>query len=344
MMSRVAAGAAVLASSAASTYVLNNLTYAARQARRVAAAGFVEKQVLLNGSTLNYAEGPDNGPPLLLIHGQISDWRSWSRVLPALSRTHHVFAVDCHGHGGSDRAPHKYRATAAAADMRRFLADVVGAPALVAGHSSGGLIAAVLAADSPEWVRGVALEDPPFFSSVLPAAQKTFNYVALATVAHRFLASGQTDFTAYFLQHSGMWQLFGELAGPLQRSGMRRRRRHPDKPVRFAALPPSFNELFRAADSYDPRFGEAFYDNSFHEGFDHAGTLERIAVPTALMHANWTHDKDGVLLAAMSGADAARARSLLRHATFHRIDSGHSIHFEKRREFVAVLLALTKRL
>lgn len=344
MTPRVAAGAAALASSAAAAYVLNNLTHTARQARRVAAAGFVEKKVLLDGSTLNYAEGPDNGPPLLLIHGQISDWRSWSRVLPALSRTHHVFAVDCHGHGGSEHAPSKYRAMAAADDMRRFLADVVGAPALVAGHSSGGLMAAALAADSPEWVRGVVLEDPPFFSSVLPAAQKTFNYVALATVAHRFLASGRTDFTAYFLEHAGIWQLFGGLAGPLQRSGVRQHRRHPDEPIRFAVLPPSINELFRALDCYDPRFGEAFYDNSFHDGFDHARTLERIDVPAALMHANWTHDKDGVLLAAMSGADAARARSLLRDATFHRIDSGHNIHFEKPREFLAVLLALAERL
>lgn len=343
-MPRLVAGAAALTSLAAATYALNNLSYADRQARRVAAAGFVEKQIELDGATLNYAQGPDNGPPLLLIHGQITDWRSWSRVLPALSRSHRVFAVDCHGHGGSAHDPSRYRAVAAAADMRRFLADVVRAPTLVAGHSSGGLIAAVLAADSPDWVRGVVLEDPPFFSSVLPAAEKTFNYVGLATVAHEFLRSGHTDFTTYFLRHAGIWQLFGGLAGPLQRSGMRHRLRHPDAPVRFAALPPLFNELFRAVDSYDPRFGETFYDNSFHEGFDHAETLKRIAVPAALMHANWSHDKGGILLAAMSGADAERARSLLRDATFHRIDSGHNIHFEKPREFRAVLAALTNRL
>ncbi|CAM3710814.1 alpha/beta fold hydrolase [Mycolicibacterium frederiksbergense] len=344
MRPRVVTGAAALIAMAATTYALNNLTYAARQARRVAAAGFVERRIALNGSTLNYAVGPDNGPPLLLIHGQITDWRSWSRVLPALSRTHHVFAVDCPGHGGSDHNPYTYQAVAQADAMRRFLAGAVGAPSLVAGHSSGGLVAAILAADSPEWVRGVVLEDPPFFSSVLPAAEKTFNYVGLATVAHNFLASGRIDFTNYFLQHAGIWQLFGKLAGPLQRSGMRNRLRHPDKPVRFPVLPPSVNELFRAVDCYDPRFGAMFYDNSFHDGFDHARTLQRITVPVALMHANWHHDKDGVLLAAMSGADAARARSLLRGATFHRVDSGHNIHFEKPREFLAVVAALTQRL
>ncbi|MDV3127434.1 alpha/beta hydrolase [Mycobacterium sp. 21AC1] len=341
---RLSGGALALLSAATAAVGLRNLSYAARDARRVARAGFTEKHANVGGSVLNYAEGPDNGPPVVLIHGQVTDWRSWSRTLPDLARRHHVFAVDCYGHGGSQHVPHKYRATALAADINDFVAGVVGEPAIIAGHSSGGLIAAVLAADTPALVRAVALEDPPFFSSVLPRAVKTFNYVGLATGAHDFLATGGTDFTAYFLRHAAIWKLFGPLAGPLQSSGAACRRLRPGKPVRFFALPPTFNELFRAMDSYDPRFGNTFYDNSFHDGFDHAETLARISVPAALIHANWSYDDDGVLLAAMSGEDAERARSLLRDVTFHRVDTGHGFHFEDPRGFNRIIAELSDRL
>lgn len=60
--------------------------------------------------------------------------------------------------------------------------------------------------------------------------------------------------------------------------------------------------------AYDPRFGEAFYDNSFHKNFDHADTLKRISAPAVLIQTNWSYDDRGVLLAAMDGKDAECAR------------------------------------
>jgi pimeloyl-ACP methyl ester carboxylesterase len=325
-------------------YGLRNLRYAGVDAARVQRAGFAEKQTTINRSRLNYGEGPDNGPPLVLIHGQVSDWQGFSRALPALSRRYHVFAVDCYGHGGSARDASKYTAVALAGDARWFIDEVVGAPAIVAGHSSGGLIAAKLAADAPDVVRGVVLEDPPFFSSVLPRAVKTFNYVGLATTAHEFLDSDDYDFTAYFIRHAAIWKLFGGLAGPLQRMGLSYRARHPGTPVKFVALPPTFNELFRAMDSYDPLFGQAFYDDRFNAGFDHGRTLAEIAVPTALIHTTWSYDDDGVLLAAMDGDDAQRAQTLLRDVAFYDVDTGHGFHFEDPTGFVRIVDGLANRI
>ncbi len=57
---------------------------------------------------VNYAEGPDDGPVLFLIHGQTGDWQNYARVLPRLVKDFHVFAVACFGHGDSARAPHTY--------------------------------------------------------------------------------------------------------------------------------------------------------------------------------------------------------------------------------------------
>lgn len=106
--------------------------------------------------------------------------------------------MDCCEHGRSDHVPEKYAANALAVDMERFLEHVVGEPA----HSSGGLIAAGLAASAPPLVTGMLLEDPPFFSSVLPRAEKTFNYVDLSSATHGFLQSGETDFVSYYIRHA----------------------------------------------------------------------------------------------------------------------------------------------
>lgn len=83
----------------------NNTTYFERRMSAVDKAGFVEKQATIDGLSLTYAEGPDNGPALLLIHGQAVDWKNYAPVLPELSKRYHVFAVDVLGHGGSARAP-----------------------------------------------------------------------------------------------------------------------------------------------------------------------------------------------------------------------------------------------
>ncbi|TMR06751.1 alpha/beta hydrolase [Nonomuraea turkmeniaca] len=340
----VVAGVVVLAAVAGGGYVYRNVSYAERDADAVRAAGFTEKQAIVNGSLMNYAEGPDHGPPLLLIHGQSTDWRNWSRVLPGLAERYHVFAVDCYGHGRSARVPEKYTAQALAADARRFLTQVVKEPAVVAGHSSGGLVAAALAADAPDQVRAVVLEDPPFFSSVLPRAERTFNYVALARPAHDFLRSGETDFTAYQIRHSAIWDLFKGAKQSIQDHALTYRKEIPDEPLMLFYMPPELNEAFRAMDSYDPRFGEAFYDNDFHRGFDHAGTLSRIRVPAVLIHVIDRYDDNGVLLAAMSAEDAQRARSSLTDVRFYQADSGHGFHFERPGEFDHIMRDLEARL
>ena len=157
-------GVILLAITAAAFYVYNNMNYDKGAEKRLSDAGFAEKQAVLpDGTVLNYGEGPDNGPPLLLIHGQMTSWEDYVKVLPDLSKRFHIFAVDCHGHGGSSKDLAKYSAIAMGNDFIWFIEQVIGAPTIVSGHSSGGLLTAWLAANSPENVRGIVLEDPPFF-------------------------------------------------------------------------------------------------------------------------------------------------------------------------------------
>lgn len=333
-----------LAAALGGGYVSDNLTYAERDMAGVWKAGFSEKDALIDGSVMHYAEGPDNGPALLLIHGQGMDWKNYARVLPALSLRFHVFAVDCYGHGASTRVPVKYSANAQGADLKRFLSDVINEPAVVSGHSSGGLLAAWLAANAPESVKGVILEDPPFFTTTMPRAMKTWNWVDLASTTHRFLESGQTDFVAYNAEHSRLFTLFGGLRPGLTHDIVAGRASNPGTPVKIWYMPPVMNEMLRGMSRYDPRFGDAFYTDSWDNGFDVAATLTRITEPAVLIHTNWSYTDDGILMAAMDADDAERARSLVAGVQFFKVDSGHGFHFEKPAEFIKIVLDFGERL
>jgi pimeloyl-ACP methyl ester carboxylesterase len=63
-----------------------------------------------------------------------------------------------------------------------------------------------------------------------------------------------------------------------------------------------------------------------------------------LIHANWSYDDNGILLAAMDGNDAERARTLLHDVEFHRVDTGHGFHFEDSDRFDEILRNLEARL
>jgi rifampin ADP-ribosylating transferase len=117
---------------------------------------------LLDGTTLPYVEqGDRSGTPVLLLHAVAESWRSWSRLLPHLPRDVHAFAITQRGHGEADKTAAGYRLEEAAADAVAFL-DAVGVQrAVVAGTSSGGLVAQQVAVDHPSRVRGVLLVGSP---------------------------------------------------------------------------------------------------------------------------------------------------------------------------------------
>jgi pimeloyl-ACP methyl ester carboxylesterase len=95
--------------------------------------------------------------------------------------------------------------------------------------------------------------------------------------------------------------------------------------------------LLRGLDAYDPRFGAAFFDGTWNQGFDHAVALAKIACPTLLMQANTLTRQDGTLDGAMRPEDAARATSLLQHGTYVKVDASHVVNLDKPEEFVRIL-------
>jgi pimeloyl-ACP methyl ester carboxylesterase len=107
---------------------------------------------------INYAEGPDNGPAVIFLHGIGRGWRDFLPILQAFEKWH-VFALDLRGHGKSGRVPNTYKSGDYSADVIEFLKKKIQAPAVIFGHSLGGIVAMRLAAKAPEQVRAIIVGD-----------------------------------------------------------------------------------------------------------------------------------------------------------------------------------------
>lgn len=144
----------------------------------IAAAGYVEKQCHVDDDVkINYVVGPNNGTALVLIPAQMGTWESYSRVLVPLSKHFQVYAIDVRGHGKSSWTPGDYTWESIGNDMRAFLQQAVGRPAIISGNSSGGIIALWCAANVPELIAGIILEDAPVFSVEMPRFKEQDKFV-----------------------------------------------------------------------------------------------------------------------------------------------------------------------
>jgi pimeloyl-ACP methyl ester carboxylesterase len=308
---------------------------------KVAAAGYVQRTVQTGQVSLSYVEGPDNGPPLVLLHAQLLDWFSYSRVMPALARSFHVFVVDYPGHGETT-TPADYPMTAnrIGADLGSFIEQQIGKPVYISGNSSGGLLAVWLAANRPALVKAVVLEDPPLFSAEYPRIKQTIADRAFKT---SFTATRDhpDDFLLYWIH--GNAEFFRKQVGPgipeLLAAAVRVFRwGKPGQPVEIGLLPnDTVRMLVRGLDQYDPRFGAAFYDGTWNQGFDHADALRRIDCPVLLIQADFSLLPDGTLNGAMNQQDAERAMSLLKHGTYVKLPATHVVNLDKPEAFVDAL-------
>jgi pimeloyl-ACP methyl ester carboxylesterase len=120
-----------------------------------------EKIFSARAVTLNYlAYGAPTAAPLVMLHGGAWRWQEFLSLIPTLGQRWHVHAVDLRGNGRSGWDSGEYRLKDFAQDIAEFVA-ALSAPAVVAGHSIGGVIALMVAARRPEKVRALIIEDVP---------------------------------------------------------------------------------------------------------------------------------------------------------------------------------------
>jgi pimeloyl-ACP methyl ester carboxylesterase len=119
------------------------------------------------GKKLSYRE-EGSGPPLVLVHGSPGDSRSWARVVPHLRDRFRVLAVDLPGYGGSDGVPDEPvgRAALMGAMVAR-LAESLGGPVRLVGHSYGGVVAMQAGLQAaPGSIESLVLFEPVFFRAL----------------------------------------------------------------------------------------------------------------------------------------------------------------------------------
>ncbi len=294
-------------------------------------------------SGLHYYETPNDRPPLVLLHAQGVDALSYGKHFKTLSKSYHVYAIDCPGHGGSSHDASGYNVKSIAKSVEMLIRKETDRKITLLGHSSGGLIAAYLAADS-ELCEKLILEDPPFFSSQGERRFKTFNYVDLSSVCHKFLMEAEAgeDFIFYYFRNQYAWNLFPEksrekVRQKLCEAAAKYRSKHPEKNLKVPFWPKSALEAFRGMDKYDPRFGESFHDDSFHCGIPHEEILAGIRCETVFLKAKTGYNPGGILLAALNEEDTERVCRLIPNCKLLRFNCGHNIHGEKPKEFIRIL-------
>jgi 3-oxoadipate enol-lactonase len=94
-----------------------------------------------------------------LVHSLAMDGAFWARTVEALGPGAEVLAIDCRGHGQSDKAPGPYAVETFADDLLAAMEDAGWQSATIAGASMGGCVALAFAAHHPERCSALGLID-----------------------------------------------------------------------------------------------------------------------------------------------------------------------------------------
>ncbi len=120
--------------------------------------------------------GEAHHPPLVLLHGFGAGSGHWRRNAGALAAAGwRVYGLDLIGFGASSQPALRLDNRLWARQLQAFLEQVVQAPAVLVGHSLGGLVALSCGVFFPGWVRAVVaapLPDPALITSAHPGARR----------------------------------------------------------------------------------------------------------------------------------------------------------------------------
>ncbi|MDD2646818.1 MAG: alpha/beta hydrolase [Patescibacteria group bacterium] len=306
--------------------------------------GFIEKKFDTGGVVLNYVEGPDNGPPLLFIPGQMEFWQGYMPVMPHFSKRYHVFAIDLRGHGKSTRTPGKYSYNICGEDLKLFLEKVIKKPAIVSGLSSGAVLSLWLAANAPEYVSAAISEDPPLFSSMYPRIKEEKFMCRLFQTAIETLDKPKRDIKGFFAKQGipikGKEKLLlmpSFIASYRAMSLEINKKLRPSKP--YDLLNARFDERagLKFISEYDVDFSKATIDGRLSEGFDPEETLKKIKCPVLLICAYWSRHETWGLLGALDDKDVEKIRSIVKDVQVVKVNAMHDVHLAKPKLFIEVV-------
>ncbi len=129
------------------------------------AAGADTRQINANGTTLTYVE-EGQGVPVVLVHGALGDYRTWSGEMDDFASHYHVVAYSLRYHYPDTWTEGQYSYQIHIADLVALLQALNLGPVHLVGHSYGGVMAALAAKEHPELTRSLVLAEPSITSLV----------------------------------------------------------------------------------------------------------------------------------------------------------------------------------
>src|SRR5438067_31056 len=124
-----------------------------------------------------------SGPPVVLLHGGLGDYRSWLPHLPLLASRHRVVAFSRrYSHASRCIAdPDRHSLSIDVADAAALLERLGARPAHLVGTSYGALVALKLALEAPESVLKLVLAEPPLHEWLAHSASTRAAYDEFTT-------------------------------------------------------------------------------------------------------------------------------------------------------------------
>jgi pimeloyl-ACP methyl ester carboxylesterase len=119
---------------------------------------------IANGIRIHYHRTGGDKPALVLSHGSTDNGLFWTRVARVLEQDYDVIMYDQRGHGRSDAPESGYDFSNQAADLAGLIAALDLKQPRAIGHSGGAAIVAAAAANYPDLLACVVLEDPSWGS------------------------------------------------------------------------------------------------------------------------------------------------------------------------------------
>lgn len=264
---------------------------------------------------LNFFRGPDNGPPLIFVHGVLRCWQDFRPLFPYFSYDWTCYSLDHRGHGESEHASGEYEVMHYVGDVVQFVESQFDEPVVLYGHSLGAMVVAAVAAELGERVAGAILEDPPF-----------------ETMGSRI---GQTPLLSYFegirdvvqTVHTP-WEIGPALAeviirDPVSGKEQKASDTRDEVTIMYAA---------KCLSKIDPTVLDPIVEGRWLRGYDLQKTTELIECPLLLLQGD--PNSGGMLW----DEDVALMKSLkpnLFHVPFP--GAGHQLHWTKREEVLAAV-------
>ncbi len=131
-----------------------------------------DNYIHVNGISLHYYRTGGDKPPIVLLHGFTDNALCWTRVARILEQEYDVITVDTRGHGLSEGPTTGFSTQLRADDTTAFIQALDLHQPFLLGHSMGAATAAVVAAQHPDLVRAILLEDPPWSDRIVPVPDK----------------------------------------------------------------------------------------------------------------------------------------------------------------------------